>query len=341
MKLATVQADSNIIDADLHNFGQRVETQTRACGTDWFRKPRTVYWEWFFFGKNSPLKPLFETGGNGQSRLSDYIFNLDTEISNQWLGYSKRILQSTVTPDTSHFYSFGALLAYCYVFGIRDLHRGNLIMTPTHLQVVDAEVVLTRLVLPNETILLPFKEVGRQKSGIGALVSESQLSSENGETILSGYFDMFTHLIKNRSLLLKKFEDVADLEIPIRVLLRNTVDYKTATDFLPEESAQLSRNDIPYFFKRLGQKDLLWLEKKGTEIKAGPLGRFEPDIARHAIHPSVILSEEMVSNERLVQGAFLIYRKLGLTSEYRLKNNTHITSKRIFFESSNYQLANS
>lgn len=341
MKLAPVPADSNFIDADLHNFGQRVEIQTRACGTDWFRKPRTVYWEWFFFGKDSPLKPLFEAGVNGQFRFSDYIFNLDTEISNQWLGYSKRIHGSTTTPEASHFYSFGALLAYCYVFGIRDLHSGNLLMTPTHLQVIDAEVVLTRLVLPHETVLLPFKEVRWQKSGVGALVSESQLSSENGEIILSGYFDMFTHLIKNRSLLLKKFEGVTDLDIPIRVLLRNTVDYKTAKDFLSEEFAQLLRNDIPYFFKRLGQKELLWLEKKDTEIKTGPLGRFEPDIARHAIHPSVILSEEMISNERLVQGAFLIYRKLGLSSEYRLKNNTQINSRSIFFESSNYQLTHS
>ena len=170
MKRALVLVAGKNIDADCHNFGKKVETVERACGT-WFRKPRTTHWEWLFFGKDSPLKKYFQTiGHTNHFPLADCIFNLEIEQMDDWFGYSRKVeAQSGVNISEGHFYSFGALLAYSFIFGIRDLHCGNLVMTSSHLQVVDVEVVLARLILPHESILLPFKQIPWEGSGIAAL----------------------------------------------------------------------------------------------------------------------------------------------------------------------------
>src|ERR1017187_4327930 len=147
--------------ADSHNFGKRVEKIRRARGA-LLPQPRTVFWEWLFFGKDSPLAEVFHgLGENGELPLSSFLFNLEVEVTEEWLGYSKELLEEKVDHlAPSHFYGFGILLAYTYIFGIRDLHRQNLILTKSHLQPVDVEVVLTKLVLPSETLLLPFKNMG-------------------------------------------------------------------------------------------------------------------------------------------------------------------------------------
>ncbi len=348
LKLESVQVVSKEIDADLHNFGKRVEL-TQRSGGKWFCKPRTVYWEWLFFGTDSPLKRVFNfIGASGIISLADCIFNLEVEYVHHWLGYSKKVEAfSDFTPQRSHFYSFGVLLAYSYVFGIRDLHRKNLVFTPTHLQVVDAEVVLTRLILPNETILLPFKQVAWRDSGIGALsiTGPNDISQENANAILDGYVEMFQHLIKNRERVLAELQGVIDPETPIRVLMRNTSEYYSAggksaeSDFLPEEISQLVRGDIPYFFKRMGKNYLSWLQAPSTEGAVQSLGRFKADIDRHADALESLVGEELVNDARLVQGLFLICRKLNLKQNYTLSGGTNVSAESIQMNSVEYRLS--
>ena len=346
MKPETALVATKVIDADLHNFGQRVELTERACGT-WFRKPRTVYWEWLFFGKSSPLKRLFALSGpNGDISFADSIFNLEVEPVHHWLGYSKKVeTHSGFPPSETHFYSFGVLLAYTYVFGIRDLHCGNLVMTPTHFQVVDAEVVLTRLILPNETILLSFKQVSWRESGIGALLPEGpDLSHDDARAFLGGYVDMFQHLIKKRELILAELQSIVDPDVPIRVLVRNTLEYNPAhaavkkNDFLPEETAQLDRGDVPYFFKKSGDDSLRWLQAPGVAASVPSLGRFKADIDRHADKLRSLMSEPLVNDARLIQGLMLICRKLGLNQSYALSGKTNISARSINLNSIKYNL---
>ncbi|OQW49811.1 MAG: hypothetical protein A4S09_03380 [Proteobacteria bacterium SG_bin7] len=335
---------SNEIDADLHNFGNRVELIERAHET-WFCKPRTVYWEWLFFGKGSPLKRFFDfVGPSGTISFADCIFNLDVEPVHHWLGYSKKVNTCTdLEPLKEHFYSFGVLLAYTYIFGIRDLHRRNLVFTKTHLQVVDAEVVLTRLILPNETILLPFKQVTWQDSGIGELLPNGpdHLSRDNAKAILDGYVEMFQHIIKNQERILEELKGVVDNKVPVRVLVRNTPDYYSAidnTDFLPEEISQLNRRDIPYFFKKLGNDSLYWLQSPSVDGEVQSLGRFKADIDRHADSLPRLLGTDLLNDARLVQGLFLICRKLNLKETYSLSCGACVSAESIRMSTVDYKL---
>jgi lantibiotic modifying enzyme len=127
--------------ADLHNFGQAVQKIGRGSEKV-FQKPRPIYWEWLFFGQNSPLSIFFEQSRVQGVNPRQVLFNLTTEINANYCGVSSEIIGQLGTKTlSSHAYSLGVLLAYCYIFGIRDLHRHNLVKTQAHLQVVDAEVV--------------------------------------------------------------------------------------------------------------------------------------------------------------------------------------------------------
>jgi len=159
-----------VIEADLHNFGRSVQKVGRASGT-YYQKPRPVYWERLFFGVDSPLASFFGKGG-AEFQPKHALFNLETEIDADFTGLSREVLSVPASVERNHFYSFGVLLAYCYVFGVRDLHRHNILRTATHLQVVDAEVVLVKLLLPNETLLLPFKDIGAELASVSLLQIE-------------------------------------------------------------------------------------------------------------------------------------------------------------------------
>mgnify|MGYP000870816767 CR=1 FL=1 len=344
MKQATAPAVSNI-DADRHNFGVRVEKVERACGT-WFRKPRTTHWEWLFFGKESPLRPHFAVIGANGTLLSDYIFNLDVEQNELWLGHSRNVPDED-GPLISHFYSFGILLAYTYVFGIRDLHCGNLVVTPTHLQVVDVEVVLAHLVLPHETVLLPFKQVTWQRAGVRKLISSpEQISATQAKALLSGYLDLFTLVMEKRDDILSALNASIDLRNPVRVLLRNTVEYIPESGatmkygLLPEEVQQLNRGDVPYFFKMIGAPDLLWIQSPNQYAKVESLSAFESDVVRHALQPDILLSEKLVSPLRMAQGLFLILQKFNLKDTFSFGDSTMVSGDKIVFRSISYKAAN-
>lgn len=308
------------IDADKHNFGRIVKLIERDFHR-WFCKPRPIFWEYLFFGKKSPVSDFFSgRGENGGEPLQKYLFNLDTEIESDWTGYSKEIRSlEKIEINSEHFYSFGVLLAYTFAFGIRDLHRSNLVLTESHLQPVDAEVVFTDLVLPNETILLPFKDIEFSQCGLSALGKEANKpSAENMDHLFSGYVDMFATLFRFRENLLLSFESVI-LNAPIRVIVRNTKIYKKhmsrealVYDFLPEEIKQLERDDIPYFFKRCGDDRVFWISGEDNEISSvQSLANFKSDISRHAQTPRHLLSDPALIEKKMVQGVFFLQKHFG------------------------------
>lgn len=292
----------------------------RASGV-WYRKPRPVIWENLFFGKTSPLASLFSSRGeNGQTSLAKYIFNLDVEIEHDWLGFSREINRvDGVRLHSEHFYAFGVLTAYAYLFGIRDLHRHNLVLTETHLQVVDAEVVLTDLILPNETVLLPFKDIEFARCGLAAMIdSMDVLSDDDKRQIFSGYFDLFATVYRSQPQLIQIF-DKERLGAPIRVIVRNTRDYKKHLDgsapinkFLSEERIQLDRGDIPYFFKLASHDALFWISSETGEISSvAEFGEFSTDVARHARAPIKLIGDAATIERKMVQGAFLLQKHLN------------------------------
>lgn len=324
--------------ADKHNFGQQVEKVQRGPDT-WYRKPRTVYWEWLFFGKTSPLKTLFnEKGENGSRPLADYFFNLDIEVESTWSGYAKEVSTENQTQTLEHFYAFGALIAYCYIFGIRDLHKQNLIMTKTHLQAVDAEVVFTALTLPHETLLLPFKNVGYEFAGIGALVnSKEELTQEQVGQIICGYWDLFSLALARKIKIEQTLAGLDFLKIPGRVIVRNTSEYKSLLDNSPDnalssEIEQLKRGDIPYYFKFVTDKSLYWLREKGRPQVEGSVGIFQRDIDRHAKYFSDDAGCCGLTTNTAIRGLLFLLKAFSRDIELKIADSVFINGKNLLIE---------
>lgn len=329
--------------ADKHNFGQQVEKVQR--GSDiWYRKPRTVYWEWFFFGKTSPLKTIFnEVGNHGNKPLSEYFFNLDIEIENTWSGFAREFSGENTTSSNEHFYAYGALIAYCYIFGIRDLHKQNIVMTKTHLQVVDVEVVFTSLVLPHETLLLPFKGIGYEFAGIGALVnSKEDLSDENKKQLILGYWDLFD-LVNHRKEDIEAVLSKQDFsKIPCRMIIRNTSEYKSFFKAIPDnalssELKQIERGDIPYYFKFIGNKNLYWLKSLGQCEIEHSVGVFQRDIDRHAKYENTEWGKEIISMKNLITGMLYLLKTLDISLEINLSDDFYINGNIVLHGNREYK----
>ena len=309
------------LDADLHNFGRSVQQIGRASGV-YFQKPRPLYWEWLFFGKDSPLAGFFETNGDSRPQQPrNFIFNLEIEMAQDFSGSSRQILP-TARGDVllTHAYSLGVLLGYCYVFGIRDLHRHNVIRTDSHLQVIDAEVVLVKLLLPHETLLLPFKNIGPD------LCSASHLGNPASgfpvgtvKEILSGYLEVFSCIQKNRDGIRAVFRERRDemAKIPVRDIVRDTPRYREWNDKVPEipffqaEMEQLSRGDIPYFFKFIGDKSLYaYTDPDGGYRPVDFPSDFDKAVIRDAVEPEILLEEGRLSRDLQPSGLLFLAKYL-------------------------------
>ena len=319
--------------ADKHNLGQQVEKVQRGSDT-WYRKPRTVYWEWLFFGKTSPLKTLFNhKGHNGTRPLADYFFNLDIEVESTWSGYAKEVSTENQTPTLERFYAFGALIAYCYIFGIRDLHKQNLIMTKTHLQAVDAEVVFTALTLPHETLLLPFKNVGYEFAGIGALVSsKEELTQAQIEQIVLGYWDLFGVASGKKTEIDEALAAQDFSKIPMRVIVRNTSEYRNLlndppTNTLPSEVEQMNRGDVPFYFKFVADNSLYWLKQIDFAQAEESVGIFQRDIDRHGKYDGRRWIHTAASKQVLVQSLLYLIKYFDFKQDMKLSAEAEISGK--------------
>ncbi len=308
-------------EADRHNFGKAVKVQSRASG-EWFQKPRSIFWEFLFFGKLSPLNPFFnEIGSNGSTPLSKYLFNLEVEHVSAWSGMSREVVNQSTEATLEHFYGFGVLLAYSYLFGIRDLHKYNVVMTSSHLQAIDAEVVLTNLILPHETVLLPFKDVAFETSALSRLApSIAEITQAQREQLFAGFIDLFEASMGKFDDLKQRLTTCELNDVPVRVIIRNTAPYREhlagramISDILPEEKNQLDRGDIPYFCKFLGDDALYWVASSTYSLRpVADLGPFLADVHRHAMPPDVILGSPAQIKQKLVHGLLFLQRKMGI-----------------------------
>jgi len=319
-----------MFEADRHNFGKCVERIERASG-HWYRKPRSVYWEHLFFGQSSPINSFFNSAGsNGDRPLSEYLFNLNVEVKNDWLGFSEEVSRDEIPISIEHFYSFGVLVGYCYLLGIRDLHKYNLVVKKSHLQIIDAEVVLTNLILPNETILLPFREIPLDLSAVSLLCGDlKKLSPHQVEKLFAGYFDVTTAILDSLDVVMPVLEHECQNQHPARVILKNTKQYRdflmgngSPSDYLPEELAQLDRGDIPYFFKYVGQTALHFLSEHGlVETVSNIPGDLERDVSRHSKSPALLLQTPAAVARKVATGALYLRKALGSIAPIKLKDS--------------------
>ncbi len=314
--------------ADTHNFGQqvkRVQRGTDALPCFYYDKPRSVYWEWLFFGQTSPLKNIFEIKARDPYKaLSHYLFNLDIEILGKWRGRSKEVVEWPGDVTNEHFYAFGVLIAYSYIFGIRDLHKQNLIKTESHFQVVDAEVVFTRLILPSETLLLPFKHIGYELAGIGVFANNKTAHTlEQKQEMVNGYLDLFSIVVGKKKEIDNVFENLDLKDHPVRVIVRNTSEYKSSLvnppdNILDSEKIQLSRGDVPFYFKFVGSDNLYWLAGDVVESTCYPYLDFKKDIDRHAYFFRQGWCEAIVSEKMLATGYLYLNKLFEISTENKI-----------------------
>jgi hypothetical protein len=316
MKAAQARTDMLSQDrGDPHNFGQSVQVVSRASGI-YFQKP----------GKDSPLAGLFAVKNNAAGSLRDHIFNLEVEVGEDFSGISRQVETfSGVRDERALGHSLGVLLAYCYIFGIRDLHHHNLIRVKSHLQVIDAEVVLVKLLLPNETLLLPFKDIGPESAGIRHLTEiPAPLSAEMVSAILAGYCETFDRIESVLPEMTKVFAGLQTemARVPVRHIARDTIvyrDWKTSspkTPFFKEELEQLERGDIPYFFKFIGDPCLYqYADRSGARVQVDAPSEFLKAIARDATDPLDLLKQDRV--EVLFSTGILFLAKRLLTPDFQ------------------------
>jgi len=251
---------------DTHNFGRKV-VFGEYQGIQAVFKPRTTYWEAFFFSEKGilqcfettnlwkdiqPLLQIEELGKNDGFEVVRRLFPIENNLindqaSNLWRQYA-------------------CLSAVCCLFGITDILSENLIVTEKGLCAIDIESVFHITNNAFDTGVL----VGRNSlpfmCGLAAMPRVS-----NWKDVLLTFEKFFLTATEKQKCLNDYIQDHFEemKQQAIRTLIRNTFHYatgkddlslidpdQTKLDLLPEEKIQLKRGDIPYFFKKIGTEGL-------------------------------------------------------------------------------------
>lgn len=298
---------------DLHNFAQAVRRIKAPNGHEFFEKPRTLFWERLFFGVDSPLKQVLPPDFH-------FLFGLEIETLDHSVGGRSKLIPSAEALSTTpeNLFQFGCLLGYAYAFGLQDLHRQNVVKTINGLQIVDAEVVLTRFTLPHESLLLPFRETTFEKAALSHLVAAPIISVNEVTTILDGFTEILSVLAAHANVLARLVTaEIGNKPIPIRVLLRDTFRYRNwrsvsyEIPLLPEEITQLERGDIPYFFKFPAGRDLFYYTTPTLEFeKVTPPEAWSAGVDAIGVPVTELLSTQRITETLIPSGALFLLRKL-------------------------------
>jgi lantibiotic modifying enzyme len=301
--------------ADSHNFGKKVTPVLTNRGF-YFHKPRTLFWENLFFGKDSQLKKIL-SGLKYPSALSPF-FNLESEyFSNYDLLLSKRVESKPILESSEFWRNFGILLGYCYAFGIFDLHKHNVIPNQNSLQVIDVEMVLGQMILPNESLLIEFKDFSHSMSALAHVRNSSRIPLEFFATFIGGFEIAVESIALATRPILHLFKAIGVETEPIRVILRSTKKYQNhlddqnrLLDLIPEELFQLRNGDIPYFFIYKSRPGLMFFkDSSGTEGNVAALGIHDVIYKRLKVPIDELLDPKTLMNQLLPRGVLFLAKK--------------------------------
>jgi hypothetical protein len=225
------------------------------------------------------------------------------------------------------FFSFGQLLAYCYYFGIQDLHKDNILWSQDGLQVIDAEQAFSELLLPNQTLMLPANREIIWSAALNLLKKSSleHLSRSQARSLLDGFFELSILFIENISeiteILRQNIRDIK--QQPIRIFFRGTREYVEALtresirgNFFDEETIQLSRGDVPYFFKFMGNESVFYYSSIDWEItKVKVPDGFQKFVSYCAKDPADLITEINVKQQWARGMLYLVKKLSALNSE--------------------------
>jgi hypothetical protein len=321
---------------DSHNFGQRVELRNDG----WVVKPRSIFWERLFLSSASPLRQkiheIFKVIGIAPNVLPYLEFQSDDLSCGGLVEFCHvKDLSPADHLDDSHWHSIGSVCALMAWFGISDLHKSNMVCGwdgngEFNFAPIDIESAVDDFELLSQTLLLPTKDISESICGLSAVLTYYKQRGGNIAALCEGYDRMFQALEERRDLLLNCLTQVTSHQhrVASRLIFRATRDYVayldgrlTEKDFIPslhaEELKQLSRGDVPFFFRYLNSKDV--------QAYAAP-GVIETVTLDDALTESVLRYAVVLSEKRLVFKNRSTLRKAGLLQLARCFDPQQVTS---------------
>lgn len=244
--------------ADPHNFGRYV-TQVDS---NYIHKPRSIFWEWLFLG-DSPLRTILESH---PSEIFKSLPLLCFNSENYNHGNVELCeVSSLESLSELNIIQAGAVIGLMSYFGITDLHKDNVVCGNINGRFVfgplDIETIFDNVRLPAQTLLLPSRLIDRNRCGTSALFDSQTTENLNPKVIFKltfGFLSALDFLEANSSCFLEDIANFITKYNPvIRRVLRPTKDYYSFAEnqetvnsaMTPSELIQISRGDIPYYFK--------------------------------------------------------------------------------------------
>ncbi len=227
---------------DPHNFGKK----TTLVSATTFHKPREIFWEYFLFSNNSPLKKIVPPS------LKNSLFPLEISLKNQTSKKIDKILKEKIS---DHFWrNTGYLCGWAALFGITDLHRGNIIVTKDGPVAIDVETAfLSHTEIESTGLICDPDDSLKWSTGFAEVyeISREARSKVNIKEIIEGFKFVINWALTNNSKINKLIQNNQEIinRCANRFIMRNSRYYENpSNNFMKEEHIQLLRGDVPFFF---------------------------------------------------------------------------------------------
>ncbi len=264
---------------ELHNLGKAVQEDRSG----FIVKPRTIFWEWLFLSKESPLRFLLselseEHGYNVASPLPFLDFKKINNHPYKTEGKVEKLnLSNSSDYGSKESVEMGKMLALCAWFGITDLHVDNLMMGHNedgqfYCCPIDIECIFEKLELLSQTQLVLSKKANKKLIGFYKALERSINLADLCQSFLTA-IDFLQQNSDRIDHTLKTCNEIKDTRI--RVVIRPTYEYVNYLKgdghdytFLPDELAQLKRGDVPFFFNTLSNSVIKYTGNDGEAIES-------------------------------------------------------------------------
>lgn len=231
-----------------------------------------LIWEYCLLDSTSKMRMLLsDIFSNSSYNPIDLLPNLRVDILESFFGKEDFLDIQPLKDDTIvPFDKIGAAIALWSWLGINDLHaenvkfglhNGTLVFTP-----IDIESLFFENKTLHDTLLTSKKSDIRFPDGL-SLIEHSIKRTEDLYKMLIGFAKTIRLLNLHQSRFLEIFNDLKQQGHYQRVILRSTKDYaqhlngtKFIQDLVAEENVQITRKDVPYFFKKMATSDILYFE---------------------------------------------------------------------------------
>jgi hypothetical protein len=287
---------------DSHNFGRRVSLRGARVS-----KPRTLLWEWLLLAAESPVRKLLAAAAEREGPGTAFEFLPTLRFHGPRIGVDGEVQRAILSPlprlSTARRRELavivGRSIALFTWLGVADLHWENLVLGVdargrTVFGPLDVEMILDDLSSPAQTKLLPDADpehaaICRHACGVRRVLPYLGKPVRPGDLLAMGaaYLWTLALLEKESKAIAAVFAALPELRAaPIRICLRGTDEYVRAASeppwppLLEAEREQMSRGDIPYFFRWYGKNGIHYYRNPSlTDVGRLPLRGDVPRLA--------------------------------------------------------------